>query len=154
MRRRERAITDRGEIDAIIRKCRVCRLGLCDDGRPYVVPLCFGYDGRALYFHCAPEGRKLEILARNDRVCVEFDLVERFVKAEQGCGWSLHYRSVIVCGTARLIEDPAAKVAALGCVMGQYSKRRYSFAPEIVARTAVIAVEIEQITGKASQRPA
>ena len=59
MRRNDREIKDRKDIDEIIRRCRVCRLALCDNGQPYVVPLNFGYDGRFLYFHTAPREEKL-----------------------------------------------------------------------------------------------
>lgn len=67
MRRNDREIKDRGEIDSIIGRARVCRLALCRDGQPYIVPLCFGYDGRSLYFHAAEDGMKIEAL---DRVAV------------------------------------------------------------------------------------
>ena len=56
MRRNDREITDRRDIDEIIKRCRVCHLAMCDDGQPYVVPLNFGYDGRFLFFHTASEG--------------------------------------------------------------------------------------------------
>lgn len=152
MRRNEREIRDRTEIDAIIRRSQVCRLGLSDHGQPYVVPLCFGYDGQALYFHCAKEGRKLEILRQNPRVCFEFDIVEGLVEADQGCGWSVGYQSVIGFGTAHLLEDAAAKRHALDLLMAQYSERRFSFSPEVLARTAVVRIEIESLAGKRSGR--
>lgn len=57
MRRSEREIKDRKVIDDMIRRSRVCRLAMCDEDRPYVVPLNFGYDGSFLYFHAAQEGR-------------------------------------------------------------------------------------------------
>lgn len=116
MRRTEKEIQDRAEIDAIIRGCQVCRLGLADGTEPYVVPLCFGYDGNALYFHCTQQGRKLEILRRNPRVCFELDVVEGMVEAEPACGWSIRYRSVI--GVGEIMEDPTAKQRALALNMG------------------------------------
>ena len=67
MHRNEREITDKKDIDDIIRRCRVCHLAMCDEGQPYVVPLNFGYDGGFLYFHAAPEGRKIDIIKRNRR---------------------------------------------------------------------------------------
>jgi nitroimidazol reductase NimA-like FMN-containing flavoprotein (pyridoxamine 5'-phosphate oxidase superfamily) len=54
MRRAGKEITDRAGIDGILRDARVCRIGLPDEGRPYVVPVCFGYRDGALYFHSAP----------------------------------------------------------------------------------------------------
>jgi len=68
MRRKEKEITDSAEIEQIIRKARVCRLGLVDDREPYVVPVCFGYEKNAFYFHCAPEGRKIELIKKNNHI--------------------------------------------------------------------------------------
>jgi uncharacterized protein len=152
MRRDEKEIKDRREIDSIIRRSQVCRLGLSDNGQPYIVPLCFGYDGKALYFHCAKEGRKLDILRRNNKVCVEFDIVEELVEADQGCKWSMRYQSVIGSGTAHVIEDMEQVKIALTLLMAQYSKQSFVFSPEKLKLTVVIKIEIKNLTGKQSKR--
>ena len=152
MRQTERELGSWAEIDLIIRHSQVCRLGLSDQGVPYVVPLCFGYDGQALYFHCAQEGRKLEILRRNATVCFEFDIVEGMVEADPACAWTIRYRSVIGQGRAELVANAADKEHALSLIMAQYSKRTFSFPPEVVRRTAVVKVTIESLTGKQSKR--
>jgi uncharacterized protein len=154
MRRVEKEMKNKAEIDAIIRRCQVCHLGLSDQGQPYVVPLCFGYDGKVLYFHCAKEGRKLDILRRNNKVCFAFDMVEGMIEADQGCNWGIQYQSVIGCGTAHLVEDATEKQHAVTLIMAQYSRRTFSFPPEIVNRTAVVRIEIESLTGKQSKREA
>ena len=105
MRRKEKEITNRAVIDAIIRQARVCRLALSEDNQPYIVPLCFGYENDALYFHSAPEGRKLDILKKNNKVCFEFDNVGEILTAEKACCWSMQYRSVIGFGQAQFIDD-------------------------------------------------
>ena len=148
MRRSEREIKDREAIDAIIRQCLVCRLGLSDGEEPYIVPLCFGYDGEALYFHSASDGRKIDILRKNSRVCFEFDIPEGMREAEEGCRWWIKYRSVIGFGTAEIVDDQEDKKKALGIIMAQYSGRKYVFPEDAVARTAVIKVAIARITGK------
>ena len=152
MRRSEKAVTDRAEIDAIIRASEVCRLAMAQDGVPYVVPLNFGYDGESVYFHCAPEGRKLDILRANNRVCLEFDISDGLVRAagDNGCAWGMRYRSVIAFGTAELVEGLEDRRAALAVVMAQYSKRSFQFPSDMVERTAVIKVQITSITGKRS----
>lgn len=153
MRKSEREITSRTEIDAVIRQCQVCRLGLVDGQEPYVVPMCFGYDGRVLFFHCAREGRKIDIMRRNSRVCFEFDILEKMIEAPAACNWGLRYRSVIGTGTAVMIEDLAGKRAALTRIMAQYAgDRPFHFPEEAVNRTAVFQVQIERITGKQSKR--
>ena len=152
MRRSEKEIADRSEIDAIIHRGQVCHLGLSDQGQPYVVPLCFGYDGKALYFHCAKAGRKLDILRRNNKVCFEIASVEGLVEADKGCDWGIRYQSVIGFGVAHLVDDATDKQNALRVIMAQYSQRTFSFPPETVLRTAVVKVEIESLTGKQSKR--
>lgn len=149
MRRQERAITDRGAVNDIISRCRVCRLGLSDDGQPYVVPLSFGYDGTCLYFHAAREGRKVAILQKNNRVCFEFDILEEVITASQACHWSMRYQSVIGFGTADIVAEPAAKAAALNCIMGQYTSGDWTFGEQEVAATLVFRVRIDGISGKA-----
>ena len=149
MRRNEREITDRKDIDDIIRCCRVCHLAMCDDGQPYIVPLNFGYDGRSLYFHTAPEGRKIDIIKRNNRVGFEFDILHDIVTAEQACKWGAKYESVMGSGTAEIVDDLEAKKEALEWIMRQYGNGAWDFKEEILKKTLVLRVRILEISGKA-----
>ena len=74
MRRKEKEITDRGEIEAIIHQSDVCRLAMADAGGHYIVPLNFGFSENSLYLHTAQKGRKIDILKKNPRVFFEFYL--------------------------------------------------------------------------------
>ena len=153
MRKTEREIKSRAEIDAVIRQSRVCRLGMIDGPDPYIVPLCFGYDGQTLCFHCAREGRKLEILRRNPRVCFEFDILEKMIEAPAACDWGLRYRSVMGTGLATVVEELAEKRKALALIMAQYAgDRSFTFPEEVAKRTAVFQVKIATISGKQSKR--
>jgi hypothetical protein len=149
MRRNEREITDRKDIDDIIRRCRVCHLAMCDEGQPYVVPLNFGYDGGFLYFHAAPEGRKIDIIKRNNRVGFEFDILHDIVTAEQACKWGAKYESVMGSGTAEIVDDLEAKKEALQLIMRQYGNGTWDFKEEILKKTLVLRVRILEISGKA-----
>ncbi|MFC1532217.1 pyridoxamine 5'-phosphate oxidase family protein [Thermodesulfobacteriota bacterium] len=64
MRRKEKEITKKSEIEAVINKALVCRVGLSDNNFPYIVPLCFGYQDNTIYIHGALEGRKIDILKK------------------------------------------------------------------------------------------
>ena len=149
MRRKEREITVRDEIDGIIRRCRVCRLALCDGTRPYIVPLHFGYDGRFLYFHSAGEGRKIDMIRKNNRVCFEFDILHDIIEAEQACDWGSKYESVIGSGTAEIVDTLEAKKDALGWIMRQYGSDNRDFAEASLGKTLVLRVSILEISGKA-----
>lgn len=150
MRRKEKQITDPARIDAFIKSARVCRLGLSDNGQPYVVPLHFGYEPPFLYFHSADQGRKLSILAVNPKVCFEFDELEKINKSATACEWGSAFTSIIGEGEARLLDTPEEKLKGLTCIMAQYSSRQFEFDPETLARTAVIEVEILKMTAKRS----
>jgi nitroimidazol reductase NimA-like FMN-containing flavoprotein (pyridoxamine 5'-phosphate oxidase superfamily) len=150
MRRKDKEITDREVIDTIITESKVCRLALSEDDRPYIVPLSFGYDGAALYFHGALEGKKIDILRKNSNVCFEFDSDGEPIQLDQGCNWSVRYKSVIGYGKARLLEDADSKHRALDIIMRHYSAESFEYPEEAVNKTAIIRVDIETVTGKMS----
>ena len=150
MRRKEKEIADVGEIESIIHKSQVCRLALADGGLPYIVPLCFGYKNKILYFHSAKEGRKIEILRRNRQVCFEFDIDARVRSGKSACNWTMAYTSVIGFGTASFIEDPEEKQKALDIIMRQYAEGDFKYLDEALAKMLVIKVDISRMTGKKS----
>ena len=150
MRRKEKEITDTREIESIIRKSQVCRLALADGGLPYIVPLCFGYKNKILYFHSAKEGQKIEILRRNHQVCFEFDIDARVRSGKTACNWTMAYKSVIGFGTASFIEDPEEKQKALDIIMRQYAEGDFKYLDEALAKMLVIKVDISRMTGKKS----
>jgi hypothetical protein len=150
LRRADREIADRKEIEDILRQSTVCRLALADEGNPYIVPLCFGYDAGTLYFHSASAGKKIDLLKKNRNVCFEFDADTTVVPANISCGWTMRYRSVIGFGVASFVADLVEKKAALDVIMRQYSGGTYEYPEETLLKTAVIKVEIREISGKKS----
>jgi len=150
MRRKEKEITDRSEIESIIRKAQVCRVGMVDDGLPYVVPMCFGYQDDTLFFHSAREGRKIEILKKNNPVCFEFDINPEIKAGKTACAWGMKYKSVIGYGTATFIEDPEEKQAALDIIMGQYAEGDFKYSDKTLSEMLVIRIDISTMTGKKS----
>jgi nitroimidazol reductase NimA-like FMN-containing flavoprotein (pyridoxamine 5'-phosphate oxidase superfamily) len=150
MRRKEKEITEASAIEAIITKSLVCRLALSDDNSPYIVPLCFGYEDKVLYFHGSLKGKKIDIIRKNQKVCFEFDINTEIVKAEDACHWSMKYQSVIGFGKAVFLEDKEEKRKAFNIIMSQYSDRTFQFNDDTLKGMVVIKVEIESMTGKQS----
>lgn len=150
MRRSEQEITDESAIEAIINASSVCRLALSDGDQPYIVPLSFGYQDRTLYFHSALEGRKIDIIKINDRICFEFDVNTEIIEAEKACKWGIKYQSVIGFGIAVFVENIEEKQKALNIIMNHYSDRNFQFPDKIMKKTAIIKIEIESMTGKHS----
>ena len=151
MRRKDKEIQARDEIVEIIEKATVCRLGLCCDNIPYVVPLNYGYRDGCLYLHCAKEGRKMDMIRANPRVCFEIDTDLEVIRAEQPCDWGMKFASVIGFGTASVLEDPKEKRGGLDAIMEHCSSKPQQPYPEShLKHTAVIRVEVEEMTGKRS----
>ena len=150
MRRQDRAVEDQRDIEEIIRRAQICYLAMADGGRPYAVPMNFGYEDRTVYLHSAGEGRKMEILRQNPFVCLAFVDSHFVVPAESACGWSASYSSAIVEGTAGFIRDPDEKRAALDVIMGHYTQGPFTYSPREVESVCIIEVRIEAMTGKRS----
>jgi len=150
MRRKEKEILDREEIESIIKKADVCRLGLSDKNIPYIVPLNFGYKENCLYFHTAKAGKKIDMIKTNNRVCFEMDIDHEVVRAENPCDWNMKFQSVIGYGRAFLLEDIDEKRQALDVIIEHYSGQTGEYAEKLVDRLAVIKVQIESMTGKKS----
>ena len=149
MRKAKREIRDPNAVREIMEKAAVCRIGLSDDGMPYVVPMNFGLGENCLYLHCAAEGRKLDIIRRNNRVCFEMDLLREVVRGESACSFSARYESVIGFGRAAIVEEAAEKRAALDRIMEHYGEQGpFTYQDDILAKTTVIRIVIESLTAK------
>jgi nitroimidazol reductase NimA-like FMN-containing flavoprotein (pyridoxamine 5'-phosphate oxidase superfamily) len=149
MRKTEQEIKNREEIESIIQQAQVCRVAFTDDNLPYIVPMNFGYKDNCLYFHCAVEGKKLDILRRNNQVCFEMDVDVQIVKsAERVCNWGAKYRSVIGFGKAFVVENWQEKAAALNTITGHYGADHYGFTEKELNRVCIIKIAISSMTGK------
>jgi len=150
MRKKEKEITDIASIESIINSCLVCRLALCDEDQPYIVPLNFGYKDGTLYFHSALEGKKIDLLNKNNKVCFEFDTDLKLENGDKACSWTANYKSVIGFGKATFIEDSESKIDGLNIIMSQYSDKSFNYPDTVVNKTAIFKVEIDSMTGKKS----
>jgi nitroimidazol reductase NimA-like FMN-containing flavoprotein (pyridoxamine 5'-phosphate oxidase superfamily) len=153
MKRSEKEITDRSEIDRIIECARVCRLGLSNGTTPYVVPVSFGYDGESIYFHSAASGMKIDFLRANPNVCFEFEGPVQVVAARaRACDWSMSFESVIGWGVASELSHGHEKASALSCIMRQYSPDEWAFDLDGLDRVSVWRVQVQNVSGKRSLR--
>jgi hypothetical protein len=146
-------IEDEKEIEGLLGRALVGRLGLVDGDEPYVVPLNFVYDAGRIIFHCGMEGRKLEILEKNPKVCFEVDeLGAVVVNDEVPCFSTAHYLSFIATGVARELDSNEEKLEALDLVMKKYAAGRdYSEIPEFaLAIVRVWEIKIDKKALKAS----
>jgi nitroimidazol reductase NimA-like FMN-containing flavoprotein (pyridoxamine 5'-phosphate oxidase superfamily) len=151
MRRSDKEIKDPKEMAEILRKAPVCRLGLCCDDVPYVVPLSFGYRDGCLFLHSARQGKKMDMIRTNPRVCFEVEVDVDVIRADEPCDWGMRFASVIGYGTASVLEDPEEKRSGLNAIMEHYASPSPPYYPDAVLKhTAVIRVQVEEMTGKRS----
>ncbi|HUO61528.1 MAG TPA: pyridoxamine 5'-phosphate oxidase family protein [Candidatus Acidoferrales bacterium] len=153
MRRTDREVTDRDQILQWLREVPVARLGFADGGEPYVVPLNFGIlttSPLTLVFHCAAKGRKLDMMARNPRVCFEADIPGQLKDAgAMACRWGMTFRSVIGYGTLESISDENEKRCALEALMAKYSARTdWIFDPAEFKAVLMLKLTVEELTAK------
>lgn len=154
MRRTDREVNDLKEIQAIITRCDVCRLGLKDhDGYPYILPLNFGYkfdEGKTvLFFHSAGEGKKLDLLSNDCKVAFEMDCNHRLYMDYNKRRCTMFYQSVMGRGRITFITDEREKLEALTILTDRYHPEgHFAFSTAAIPRTTVYKLEIESITGK------
>jgi hypothetical protein len=145
-----RDITDRSEMEDVIRRARFCHIGMVDDNKPYVLGFNFGYHDGVLYLHCSKYGYKLGVLAKNNNICAAFDVDHDFFARHENvaCSWRMRYRSVLAWGQAENVEDYDEKVAALKIIMKHYTDVDFSFNEPAVNNVHIIRVNIERMTGR------
>ena len=151
MRRKDKEITDKEEIESIIERATVCRIGLSEDNLPYVIPVNFGYKNNNIYFHSAPMGKKIDMLKKNNNVCFEIDIDHEILISDDKCNSSMKYRSVIGYGKAILVDDLNEKRVVLNIIMNHYTtKDSHDYNERILKKMAIIKIEIDSMTGKKS----
>jgi len=123
------------------------------DGKPYVVPIFFVFDGGRIYFHCAPEGKKLDNIKANPSVCFSaYEVLGMGVSPDTPCKSRTHFRSVVASGTARILGDDE-KLRPLRLLAEKYAKGTVAEMPaDSVGGACVVEITIEEVTGKKNEK--
>jgi len=151
MRRSDREITDINEIIQVMEKCDVCRLAIHDEEYPYILPLNFGMEADneqiVLYFHGANEGKKYELITKDNRVGFEMDCAHKLVTDIDNGSCTMEYESVIGYGRIKSISEDE-KYNALCVLMKHYHKEDFSFNQAVMPQTTVFKLVVEHVSGK------
>lgn len=144
-------ITDRTEIESIIRKCPYCTVGITDpEGNPYVVPMNFAYRDGVIYLHSGAEGSKVEMVAQHPQVCITFceghELV--YMHKQIACSYSMKSRSILCRGKVHFIEDLEEKRRVLDILMEQYTENECGYAEPALRNVKVWEVKVEDMSCK------
>jgi nitroimidazol reductase NimA-like FMN-containing flavoprotein (pyridoxamine 5'-phosphate oxidase superfamily) len=136
-------------IETIIQKSMVCRLALCKDNEPYLVPVCFGYTANKIYVHTSTSGQSVDFIKANPRASFEFENDVKLVPhPDQACHFSMSYESVIGSGTIQEITDMQEKEWALNLITHQYTQLQLDMDNSFLNQTRVWCIEIDVMTAK------
>lgn len=150
---RNRIFTDKTEIEKIINKCEICYIGMIDtENNPYVLPFNFGYRDNFIYLHSAKSGKKIDVLKNNNKVCIAFstDLKLGFQNENVGCSYNMKFRSVLVHGRVKFIDEYDKKMEILNVIMQKYAGRTFEYSKPSIDNVEIYSIEIESSTGKES----
>lgn len=128
------------EIEALLLEEPVGHLGLAKEGVPYLVPLNYIYCDEAIYFHCAPAGRKVEYIEANPKGCFQVGRYEGLIAGKEPCSHNYHYRSVIVEGVLEEIMSKAEKEAVLRRLTAKYAGNKAAEGEISAARIKGVAL--------------
>ena len=148
---------EREAVYRILDEGLVCHVGFVANGEPFVIPTGYGRAGETLYVHGSAASRMLRTLAGGVRVCVTVTLLDGLVLARSAFHHSMNYRSVVVFGTASVVEDAAEKAEALRAITEHIAPGRWAEAREPDAgelrKTLVLKLPLTEASAKVRTGP-
>ena len=143
-------IHDRKEIEEIWKLCKTCYLAMSVDDVPYVLPLNFAIYGDKVILHSAQFGRMWETIKKNPKVCINWTLGEELAWQDElvGCSYRVKSKSVIVEGTAQIVDDYEEKERIVKHFMTQYSDLPFKFNAPAIRNVGILLVPMEKLTAK------
>ena len=154
MRRREKELKDPETIKALLEQSPVGRIATVNRrGYPVIKPVNYLYHDGKIYIHSSVKGEKTADIRRGSPVCFEIDQPIAYVPADgSACKANYHYRSIIIKGKAVLVNDRKKKLETLGRLMEKYQPEGgyTEISGEILRKTAVIEVSVDELKGKES----
>jgi uncharacterized protein len=148
----KRAAYDRATVDAILDEALHCHLAFVDDGQPYAIPTLHARVGDLVYVHGSAASRMVRTFAAGAPACLTVTLIDGLVLARSAFHHSMNYRSAVLLGTLRPVEDPAEKARALEAfteqlVPGRWAEVRPPSRKELKA-TTVLAMRLDEASAK------
>jgi hypothetical protein len=153
----KRAVYDREAVYRILDEGLVCHIGFVGEGKPVVIPTGYGRQGDTVYVHGSAASRMLRTLGKGVDVCVTVTLLDGLVLARSAFHHSVNYRSVVIFGTATVVEDREGKIEALRLfaehvMPGRWQEIRPPSDKELQA-TSVLALPLQEVSAKVRTGP-
>jgi uncharacterized protein len=152
-----RGVYDREVVHQILDQALICHLGFVIDGQPFVIPTIHVRVDETIYVHGSPASRMLRTLEQGVPACVTVTHVDGLVLARSAFHHSMNYRSAVVLGTARIVDDQQQKFDALHSLTDHLMRGRWEDIrqpnPEELRRTLVLEIAIESASAKIRTGP-
>lgn len=148
MRKKNQSL-EKEKCEEILNKCTNGTLALLtDDDYTYAVPLSYVYNEGKIYFHGSKKGQRIDAVKSHSKV--SFSVVEQDIVVPEK--YTTYFRSVIVFGTAKLIEEKSEKIAALNALIKKYSPNYVKYTQEeiekLIDNVGIVCLSVEHMTGK------
>ena len=158
MRRSDREVNDIKQLQKILNECKVCHVAMVDEGYPYVIPLNYAYELEentlTLYFHCAKEGRKINILHQNNNVCFEMCIEGAPVNAHiNPCNSGYYFSSILGFGKVEFISETSEKKRILSLLLKHQANLDVTFNEAQASSVCIFKIATQDFTGKIKVNP-
>lgn len=151
MRKSNREIFDESLITQILKDAKIVRLAMTDKDVPYLAPFNYGYQDGCIYIHSAPQGKKIDLLKKNHKVCFELEQMAEIIKDPLPCNWTTLYRSIIGYGFVDILSDPEEKKRGLEIIMAHHGAiENTGFKDNQVGPVVILKLTITHLTAKQS----
>ena len=148
---------DKLTVHAILDQGYICHVGFAVDAQPYVIPTVYARADATLYIHGSAVSRMLRTLAQTVPVCITVTLLDGLVLARSAFHHSLNYRSVVMIGNARLVDDEDEKMRALHLITNHVVPARWEEArtpnERELRQSSVLALPLEEVSAKIRSGP-
>ncbi len=157
MRRKDRQITEREDMLLVLQKADACRIAFAVNNMPYIVCLNYGYEWEdefpVLYFHCAREGKKLDLMRENNYVCFQLDTDHELEYIQEKVYCTMHYASIVGMGYLELVEDEQERKRGMDLIMSHHDRPVPDEYPEAsMNRTVMLRLKVTELTAKRKER--
>lgn len=149
---------DKETIFSIVDEALICHVGFSVDGQPFVMPTIHARIGETIYLHGAIANRMLNHIKSGNSVCITATLIDGIVFARSAFHHSMNYRSAVMFGTGRIVDDVEEKRQVFTALTEHVAKGRWNDArqpnEQETRTTAIVAVDIESASAKIRTGPA
>ena len=154
MRRKDRQITDIDKLHNILQEAEVCRIAFSDHNIQYIIAMNYGFetsDKTVIYFHTAKEGKKIDLLKKNNYVCFQVDSSHKLTTGKKACNYSMKVKSIVGYGNIFIVDDKEEKIKALNQIMFQYTQEKnWEYSDKMLNAICILKLIVEKMDGKSN----